>query len=63
MDIILDNNAFEQDLAEIGQDSFNAKRKTKRRSSRSRIVKGRSVKGRVVYGKSGKRLKGVYVRK
>tara|TARA_R110000824_G_scaffold10684_1_gene46774 strand:+ start:495 stop:695 length:201 start_codon:yes stop_codon:yes gene_type:complete len=27
MDIILDNNAFEQELAEVDQDSFNAQRR------------------------------------
>ena len=64
MDIILDNNAFEQEIAEIDKDSFNAKRrKATRKRRRSMLVKGRSAKGKVVYGKSGKRLKGLYVRK
>lgn len=64
MDIILDNSTFEQELAEVDQDSFNATRKKKAtRRRRTTVVRGRSAKGKVVYGKSGKRLKGVYVRK
>ena len=65
MDIVLDNTAFEQELTDIDQDSFNARRKrkstTKRRST-VRRVSTKKPKGRVAYSKTGKRLKGRYVR-
>ena len=63
MDIILDNNAFEQELAAVDQDSFNAqKRKSTTRRRTVRRVSRKAPKGRVAFSKNGKRLKGRYVR-
>ena len=59
-DLSLDNDSFSQELDVINtDDSFDQKRRrrTVRRVSR------KAPKGKVVYGKSGKRLKGMYVRK
>mgnify|MGYP003662893379 CR=1 FL=1 len=59
-DLSLDNDSFSQELDVINTDnSFDQKRRrrTVRRVSR------KAPKGKVVYGKSGKRLKGMYVRK
>ena len=59
-DLSLDNDSFSQELDVINtNDSFDQKRRrrTVRRVSR------KAPKGKVVYGKSGKRLKGMYVRK
>lgn len=76
MDIVLNNEQFEQQVADEfdpNTDTFEfngtkkgSRRKTARRAymARRRLSRvGKSAKGRVVYGKSGKRLKGVYVRK
>ena len=59
-DLSLNNDSFSQELDVINtNDSFDQKRRrrTVRRVSR------KAPKGKVVYGKSGKRLKGMYVRK
>ena len=60
---LLDNNSFSQTLEnDFQQDediSFEAKRGRRRLT---RVSKNRP-KGRVVYAKSGRRLKGRYVRK
>ena len=60
---LLDNNSFSQTLENDFQKdediSFEAKR-SRRRLTR---VSKRRPKGRVVYAKSGRRLKGRYVRK
>jgi hypothetical protein len=59
-DLSLDNDSFSQELDVINTDnSFDQKRRrrTVRRVSR------KAPKGKIVYGKSGKRLKGMYVRK
>ena len=60
---LLDNNSFSQTLENDFQKdediSFEAKR---RRRRLTRVSKNRP-KGRVVYAKSGRRLKGRYVRK
>mgnify|MGYP003147335220 CR=1 FL=1 len=63
MDIILDNNAFEQELAVVDQDSFNARRKkstTRRRTVRR--VSRKAPRGQKVYSKSGKARLGRWVR-
>ena len=63
MDIILDNEAFEQDLAAVDQDSFNARRKkstTRRRTVRR--VSRKAPRGQKVYSKSGKARLGRWVR-
>ena len=63
MDIILDNESFEQELAEVDQDSFNAKRKrstTRRRTVRR--VSRKAPRGQKVYTKSGKARLGRWVR-
>ena len=59
-DLSLNNDSFSQELDVINtNDSFDQKRRrrTVRRVSR------KAPKGKIVYGKSGKRLKGMYVRK
>ena len=60
---LLDNNSFSQELEnDFQQDediSFEAKRGRRRLTRVSRV----RPKGKTVYGKSGKRLKGKYVRK
>ena len=63
MDIILDNEAFEQELAVVDQDSFNARRKkstTRRRTVRR--VSRKAPRGQKVYSKSGKARLGRWVR-
>ena len=56
----LDNDSFSQELDVINtNDSFDQKRR--RRTIRR--VGRKAPKGKIVYGKSGKRLKGMYVRK
>lgn len=64
MDIILDNESFEQELADdVDQDSFNAKRKrstTRRRTVRR--VSRKAPRGQKVYTKSGKARLGRWVR-
>tara|TARA_R110000751_G_scaffold97753_2_gene190286 strand:+ start:778 stop:948 length:171 start_codon:yes stop_codon:yes gene_type:complete len=54
---ILDNEAFSQVL--VSELDFEARRKTKSR----RMTCRKSGKGKKVYGKSGKALKGLYLRK
>jgi len=65
---ILDNAAFEQSLMTELEPSpdFEMRRKGRKSGMRQtmlRRVKSRQLKGKVVYGKSGKRLKGTYVKK
>ena len=64
---ILDNAAFEQSLMTELEPSpdFEMRRKKGRgmRQTVLRRVKSRQLKGKIVYGKSGKRLKGTYVKK
>ena len=59
MDIILDNEAFEQDLAAVDQDSFNAKSKRRRVIRR---VSSKKPRGQKVYTKSGRARLGRWVR-
>ena len=76
MDIVLNNEQFEQQVADEFDPNtesyeFNGtKRGQRRKTARRAYMKarklrrvGKAPRGRVVYGKSGKRLKGVYVRK
>tara|TARA_R110000824_G_scaffold75242_1_gene190990 strand:+ start:435 stop:656 length:222 start_codon:yes stop_codon:yes gene_type:complete len=65
---ILDNTAFEQSLMTELEPSpdFEMRRKGRKSGMRQtmlRRVKSRQLKGKIVYGKSGKRLKGTYVKK
>ena len=65
---ILDNAAFEQSLMTELEPSpdFEMRRKGRKSGMRQtmlRRVKSRQLKGKIVYGKSGKRLKGTYVKK
>ena len=62
---ILDNAAFEQSLVTELEPSFEMRRGRKRgmKQTMLRRVSRRSPKGKKVYGKSGKALKGMYVRK
>ena len=52
----LDNESFSQELNDLDNDSFEVRRRL------TRVQKKRPA-GRVVYSKTGKRLKGRYVRK
>jgi len=62
---ILDNAAFEQSLVTELEPSFEMRRGRKRgmKQTTLRRVSRKSPKGKIVYGKSGKRLKGMYVPK
>ena len=64
---ILDNTAFEQSLMTELEPSpdFEMRRKARKgmRQTVLRRVKAKPLKGKIVYGKSGKRLKGTYVKK
>ena len=64
---ILDNTAFEQSLMTELEPSpdFEMRRKARKgmRQTVLRRVKTKAQKGKIVYGKSGKRLKGTYVKK
>ena len=64
---ILDNAAFEQSLMTELEPSpdFEMRRKARKgmRQTVLRRVKAKTLKGKIVYGKSGKRLKGTYVKK
>ena len=65
---ILDNAAFEQSLMTELEPSpdFEMRRKGRKSGMRQTVlrrVKSRQLKGKIVYGKSGKRLKGTYVKK
>ena len=62
---ILNNTAFEQSLVTELEPSFEMKRGRKRgmKQTMLRRVSRRGPKGKKVYGKSGKALKGMYVRK
>jgi len=63
MNIELDNTAFEQTLVSELTPDFEMRRKRGMKQTRLARVSRKSPKGKIVYGKSGKRLKGVYVRK
>ena len=61
-DLSLDNDSFSQELDVINtNDSFDQKKRS--RKSTIRRVGRKAPKGKRVYGKSGKMLKGMYVRK
>jgi hypothetical protein len=60
---ILDNEAFSQVLSTELDVDFEARRKKGYRQTTLKRVSRKSPKGKIVYGKSGKRLKGVYVKK
>ena len=65
---ILDNTAFEQSLMTELEPSpdFEMRRKGRKSGMRQTVlrrVKTKALKGKIVYGKSGKRLKGTYVKK
>ena len=62
---ILNNAAFEQSLVTELEPSFEMKRGRKRgmKQTMLRRVGRKAPKGKKVYGKSGKQLKGMYVRK
>ena len=65
---ILDNAAFEQSLMTELEPSpdFEMRRKGRKAGMRQTVlrrVKAKTLKGKIVYGKSGKRLKGTYVKK
>ena len=57
MNIEFDNLSFEQTL--VSELDFEARKKTKSR----RMTCRKTGKGKKVYGKSGKALKGLYLRK
>ena len=61
MNIELDNAAFEQTLVSELEPSFEAKRRSSRRSTIRRVSK-RKPKGQKVYSKSGKARLGRWVR-
>ena len=65
MSLVLENASFSQELTDTFQqnesDDLSFAVKTRRRRL-TRVSKNRP-KGKTVYGKSGKRLKGKYVRK
>ena len=66
MNIEFDNLSFEQTLVSELTPDFEMRRRSKRRGmkqTRLARVSRKSPKGKIVYGKSGKRLKGVYVKK
>ena len=60
---ILDNAAFEQSLVTELEPSFEMRRKRGMKQTMLRRVGRKAPKGKKVYGKSGKQLKGMYVRK
>ena len=60
---ILDNEAFSQVLSSELDLDFEARRKRGYKQTTLRRVSRKSPKGKKVYGKSGKPLKGMYVRK
>ena len=65
---ILDNAAFEQSLMTELEPSpdFEMRRKSRKAGMRQTVlrrVKTKGLKGKKVYGKSGKLLKGTYVKK
>ena len=63
MNIELDNTAFEQTLVSELEPDFEMRRKRGMKQTRLARVSRKSPKGKIVYGKSGKRLKGVCVKK
>ena len=60
---ILDNEAFSQVLSSELDLDFEARRRKGYKQTTLKRVSRKSPKGKIVYGKSGKRLKGVYVKK
>ena len=60
---LLDNNSFSQDLNDTFQKDEDISFEAKRGRRRLTRVSKRRPKGRVVYAKSGRKLKGRYVRK
>jgi hypothetical protein len=62
MSLVLENVSFSQELNDTFQQDDNDLSFEVRRRRLTRVSKRRPV-GKTVYGKSGKRLKGKYVRK